>query len=160
MDDSFGNWLAGFIDGEGCFHISIASKEWYGIKFTLKLRADDEGILREIVEKTKIGYVEKYTGKSVANANPQSQWRVNSQVDCLKLIELLEKYPLRAKKKRDFDIWKKAVKYLANAKRGHKTRGRRDLTPIKLLRDKLKNTRMYEQMETDYNEINPQLSLF
>lgn len=58
-------------------------------------------MLHEIVERTGLGYVtcgEKIRG-----------WHVTSKAHCLGLVELLDQYPMRAVKGRDFDVWREAV---------------------------------------------------
>jgi hypothetical protein len=108
MDDAFGHWLAGFIDGEGCFMV-------YGpegghrrcCKFTLKLRGDDVAVLVEIVEKTGIGRVRHQPNKQ--RTLPQYGWLVDTKADCVALVVLLDRYPLRAKKARDYAIWREGV---------------------------------------------------
>lgn len=60
MDDAFGNWLAGFIDGEGCFsvrEIKGTKDSHYIFRFTIRLRIDDIEILNLIRDTIKLGTV-------------------------------------------------------------------------------------------------------
>jgi hypothetical protein len=110
-NDSFGNWIAGFIDGEGCFCIrsqKVSMSYTHSPQFRIKLRIDDRDVLLEIVRRTKIGYV-KDTKRGKSTGNPFAEWLVVSKEDVTNLCCFLMRYPLRAKKKRDFIIWKKAV---------------------------------------------------
>lgn len=103
MDDSFANWLAGFIDGEGCFVIAFdKKKKHYHVWFSLSVRKDDAAILHEIVAKTGIG-------KVCRGQNECEKWSVMSKRDTQALASLLDEYPLRAKKKNDYKIWCEAV---------------------------------------------------
>lgn len=108
----FGHWLAGFIDGEGYFGINRGRNKGcpaisYRPIFKVALRGDDRAILVEIVERTGIGRVnDDPRGDGL---NPQSQWTVSGKANCVQLAALLDRYPLRAKKARDFAIWREAV---------------------------------------------------
>lgn len=108
MDRDFKNWLAGFIDGEGCFGIYKRkdSAGWI-FRFFIKLRDDDAQILYDC--QSYIGG----TVRLIASTNPkwggQVVWSVSSRSDCLKLIELLDEHPLRAKKRLDYALWRRAV---------------------------------------------------
>lgn len=104
-DDAFGHWLAGFIDGEGCFLIPQRGGR-YAPCFSLQLRADDAAILHEIVARTAIGRV---APKSHAPTCPMVGWHVASRADCRALCAILDVHPLRAKKRRDFELWRDAV---------------------------------------------------
>lgn len=111
IDYAFGHWLAGFVDGEGCFRIHKAKRTtgdtFYSCAFTLKLRDDDRPILDEICVTTNLGSVRAV--RPDGNARPLAQWVVQNQIDCLALTQLFDVFPLRAKKARDFEIWKLAV---------------------------------------------------
>lgn len=105
LPPDFGHWLAGFIDGEGCFSIQLGGKGRGGPapRFTLGLRDDDRSILEEIVRRTSIGklYIE--------TKRPVVRWWVGRRSDLAALVRLLDAFPLRAKKLRDYAIWREAV---------------------------------------------------
>lgn len=114
MDDGFGHWLAGFIDGEGCFVIvrrnAHRESSTYTPQFRISVRDDDAAIIEEIRERTGIGRVHYGRArKSEHNRQGQAQWVVDRRADVLALVELLDRYPLRAKKKRDYAIWREAA---------------------------------------------------
>lgn len=114
MDDAFGHWLAGFIDGEGTFAINRQNvgreQSTYGCKLIVKLRDDDAPILEEIREKTGAGTIcRKGPGSDGRTNNAQAAWQVQSRGDCLRMVEILDRYPLRAKKSRDYAVWREAV---------------------------------------------------
>lgn len=121
----FGHWLAGFIDGEGCFsieHIHRPSRtaSCYACRFTLRLRNDDLPILENILLRTGCGKVVRYKDKARAqwwNSKPAAIWHVFSKEDCLRLVALLDEYPLRAKKARDYAVWREAVVAWQGARR-------------------------------------------
>jgi len=103
-DERFCSWLGGFIDGEGNFDIHKQirnSKEYYYCRFEITLREDDNAILELI--KRKIG------GKIYYHDN-KVRLELVAKEECKRLTTILEQYPLQAKKKRDFDIWRRALK--------------------------------------------------
>jgi hypothetical protein len=46
---------------------------------------------------------------------PGAWQQVSSKGDCLTLVGILDRFPLRAKKRRDYAIWREAVMVLAQA---------------------------------------------
>lgn len=107
IDRDFGHWLAGFIDGEGCFYITRdrARRPWRA-RFSMALRADDRPILEECKRRTGIGTIHDY--KTPAGQTT-TRWMIQSRADCAELQRLLTIYPLRAKKARDFEVWSEAL---------------------------------------------------
>lgn len=110
VDDAFGHWLAGFIDGEGSFVIGFRRRAGtYHTRFALCVRADDMAVIEEIVARTQIGRIHCVFTPSLRakpNGNPAVQWLVPDKAGCVALVELLDRYPLRSKKARDFKIWR------------------------------------------------------
>lgn len=107
VDRDFGHWLAGFIDGEGCFYITRDNQRAvYRARFSLSLRSDDRPILDEARDRTGLGRVHNYKGQ---NANQVSRWMIQSRADTEALVALLDRFPLRAKKRNDYAIWREAV---------------------------------------------------
>jgi hypothetical protein len=107
MEDSFGHWLAGFIDGEGCFTIIQHANGSWEVKFYLSLRDDDMSVLEEIQDRLGIGRI--YRTPERGSTRPQASWRVTRLSDSLKLIEFLDRLPLRARKAKDYAIWREAI---------------------------------------------------
>ncbi len=111
IDAAFGNWFAGFVDGEGCFHIGMkhhrSNHISYGLTFHIGLRSDDLPILEEIKTTLGIGKVRRPRQGKIGN--PQSRYVIASKNDCARLVEILDTYPLRAKKTRDYSIWREAL---------------------------------------------------
>ncbi len=114
--DYFGAWLSGFVDGEGSFGLCqfYHGKQRYFISradFFLGLRDDDAEVIRQIQSYWQCGSIHFSKQKTnVAGANPAVNFRVHRAVDLMKIIvPHFEKFPLMAKKSRDFEIWKLAV---------------------------------------------------
>jgi hypothetical protein len=107
----FGHWLAGFLDGEGCFFLKVVNRRQCGAYLqahcAVSLRADDRGILEEIATVTGLGRV--VDQKRHGSHSKMAAWIVESKADRFALIELLDEFPLRAKKRRDYALWREAL---------------------------------------------------
>lgn len=113
IDPGFAHWLAGFVDGEGCFSVHrkvVNGYETYDCQFTMGLRSDDKPILVEIQRHLGgIGSIADRPARETGNGKPQARFCVSSKTDCQKLRAIFEVFPLRAKKARDFEIWSHAL---------------------------------------------------
>jgi hypothetical protein len=126
LDPAFGNWLAGFTDGEGCFCIfrlqktTNRSRVNYQCQFVINLRADDAAILVEIRDRLGIGKISKRNAKSplIVNQNPQVKFCITSKPGCIILRDIFLAHPLRAKKAGDFKIWCEALEYWISHEQG------------------------------------------
>lgn len=107
LDPGLGHWLAGFADGEGCF-TTRKSGAGFVCEFVIHLRADDAAILRQVHEATGLGDVSGPADRE-DGSSPMVKWVVRRQADCAKLVAIFDAFPLRAKKARDFEIWRRAV---------------------------------------------------
>jgi hypothetical protein len=145
LDDAFGHWLAGFIDGEGCFtimHPRAAEPQLY-TRFQLRLRADDRAVLDGIRERVGVGTIYEYepTARALA-VHPGSKasilWVVCTSAGCARLVELLDRFPLRAKKAHDYAIWREAVS----------ARSRRDWPLMDELKAQLESSRRFDVVPT------------
>lgn len=146
VPSDFGHWLAGFADGEGCFHIRINSRAGgrvtYACAFRLQLRDDDDDILNEIRLRTNIGAVHYISG--TGNARSSAAWSVGSKADLLALVAIFDRFPLRAKKARDFGIWREAVLYWAtNYRKQAAVDGIADWSRMAEFKNRLEAARVY-----------------
>jgi hypothetical protein len=113
--DGFGHWLSGFADGEGCFRLLIIHNKRpnriYDVptaRFELLLRYDDEAILREIREYWGIGSLG--TRKESARSSAAARLYISSAFDLARIVvPHFHRYPLRAKKRYDFEVWRRGV---------------------------------------------------
>lgn len=146
-DQSFKAWLSGFIDGEGSFCIVKESKgSGYRVGMSIQLREDDGYILEECRNRLGIGSLCRC---APAGNNPSHtyKWDIRSHDDCLKLIEVLDVHPLRAKKRRDYALWREAAAL------------RRSVLPASGSGDykhqrMLSNTKVYAKIEALRQEMN------
>ena len=143
MDKNFGWWLTGFIDGEGCFRIHKEKKgEYYACHFHIKLRSDDKKILEECQRRTNLGQLNDVPVYNTSK--PGVRWIIQSRDECLALMSIIDEFPLKSKKKRDYKIWKKALLWWKNSKRGNRWHGHRDWTPMIKLKEELAEVRRWK----------------
>lgn len=111
-NNGFYYWFAGFVDGEGCFYIKKNRKRWMKVGLCICLRKDDINVLNLIQKNLGFGYVAPkkiYYDSRCKQQNPQAVYYCEKKSDCLKLVEIFDKYPLLSKKKFDYKIWRRVV---------------------------------------------------
>lgn len=125
--DYFGAWLSGFVDGEGCFmllrHARPSGRIIRHARFLIALRQDDLPTLEAIQAYWGTGKIQ--VRKSYGNSQPQRFFAIwNRPILESVLIPHFGRYPLVAKKRRDYEIWKQGVAVLARvSKRPRRCRG-------------------------------------
>ena len=102
-------WIAGFVDGEGCFHVGINKhsdmKAGYQVlpEFTVVQHKRDVQILHALKAYFGCGVVRSNHGDRMA-------YRVRSQKHLLeRIIPFFEKHPLKTKKGIDFRKFRKVL---------------------------------------------------
>jgi hypothetical protein len=157
----FGAWLSGFTDGEGTFILSIVGRRGvansvrYSAYFGIRLRADDRAVLEKIKGYFGCGFLRAMKTKPPA----QLQWKfsVERTPDLVRaVLPHFDRYPLQAKKARDYLIWREGVLQLYEV---WQRRPKRNGTPhgflpkwldeevarFTLLRDTLNEQRKYKE---------------
>ena len=100
--------LAGFIDAEGSFVIAPNNRgTTWRCCMTLALRLDDADVLSDLCRSTGLGQISLKRARR--GSRPQAGWTITSKRECMELTRLLKQFPLRARKRRDFEIWSEAV---------------------------------------------------
>jgi len=139
LDPGFCQWLAGQTDGEGSFNLKHEQERWW-LDFTISLRADDLPMLKMIQEQLGRGHC--YPHPPAKGANPHSRprymLRFANATDTRFIVALFERYPLRSKKRRDFELWAEARKEL------DKPPLARDLRHLKHLARAIREVRKYK----------------
>jgi hypothetical protein len=102
------HYIVGFVDGEGCFCISINKNgprlPEVRLIFEIELREDDEPILREIQALLGCGNIYHLEYARYANWRPHVKLKVSNFTDISqKIIPFFQRYPLQAKKRYDFE---------------------------------------------------------
>jgi hypothetical protein len=101
-------WVTGFVDGEGCFHVSInkhpkMSVGWQVLpEFRIVQHARDEVVLRELQRFFNAGRV-------VINHADRKELRIRRLNDLRRVVEVLSEYQLKTRKKKDFEIFKEIL---------------------------------------------------
>lgn len=133
--DRFGDWLSGFTDGEGCFILQWnhrrkkkRTRATPEASFVLALRQDDTPILQLIQSFFGRGrfYINVHRTSGL-NTRPQLRLVLNRSCDLVAVvIPHFERHPLRAKKARDFVLWKEGVLLIHQASARPKSGPRRN----------------------------------
>lgn len=118
--EGFGYWLGGFADAEGTFRLSTSSRDIWTTRrgsFGISLRRDDVNILEEIKEFLKCGKVyltgEGKKKESLPNTKLSAVFTIFRKNELGGVLApLFTKHPLRAKKRLDFDIWRRGIELL------------------------------------------------
>lgn len=146
---AFGHWFAGLTDGEGSFNIRITLRpggQRYAIRcsFAIHLRLDDIGTLEDIRDNIGVGDVRRVLRRK-EYGNPCAAFRVESIPDNKVIVALFDEFPLRAKKRNDFLIYREAVNLCDEVStRASLVKWRDvDVAAIVDLRDQLQRGRMF-----------------
>jgi len=139
-DAGFGYYLAGLIDGEGCFRVAHEAKR---CEFLMKLRADDRWILDRA--RLFIGHgrlVDEDSGVS----KPTVKLVIDTKDGCAAVCSMLTRYPLRAKKLRDFLHWEQVVEGWLDLTRGNRWHGPADRRRLIEMGERLRAGRAYSDI--------------
>ena len=101
-------WVSGFVDGEGCFHVSInraprMSNGWQVLpEFRIVQHSRDEAILHRLREFFMCGRV-------VVNRGMQKELRIRRLNDLQHVVEFFSENQLQSKKRNDFEIFRDII---------------------------------------------------
>lgn len=105
-------WIAGFVDGEGCFYVGLNPHEEMTMKiqvlpeFTVVQHERDIQVLHALKNHFQCGVVR-------VNHGDRYSYRVRSKDDLLKkIIPFFEKHSLKTKKRVDFAKFKKVLQMM------------------------------------------------
>nr|ADN97200.1 group I intron-encoded double motif LAGLIDADG homing endonuclease [Ophiostoma minus] len=107
LNNNINPWfLTGFIDGEGCFKISLTKvNKAIGWKvqlfFQINLHEKDRALLKSIKNYLGVGKIHS-SGKNIL------QYKIQTFDEFTIIIRHMEKYPLISQKRADFELFKKA----------------------------------------------------
>ena len=107
-------WVVGFVDGEGCFHIGISrnSNMTLGVQvlpeLTVVQHEVDVQVLHGLKDYFGCGVVRKNHGRRMC-------YRVRGQQNLMeKIIPFFEKHQLKTRKRIDFAKFRKVVRWMEN----------------------------------------------
>ena len=111
------NYIVGFVDGEGCFSVSINKHANNRLEvrliFEIELREDDLEILERIKEILGCGNIYHLTYERYVKWKPHYKYKVSNFKDINgKIIPFFQKFPLQAKKKRSFAVFSQVAKLI------------------------------------------------
>ena len=102
-------WVVGFVDGEGCFHIGINKNDTMKLgvqvlpEFTVVQHEVDQQVLYALKAYFKCGVVRKNHGTRLC-------YRVRGQENLLqRVIPFFEKHQLKTRKRVDFQKFRKVI---------------------------------------------------
>jgi hypothetical protein len=107
------DYITGFVDGEGCFSISIFKDSrmltGWAVKpiFSISLHNKDLNLLEAIQRTLNVGKIYKHGTDSI-------QYRVSSLRNIQVILEHFYQYPLLTKKQADYLLFKEAVNLIVN----------------------------------------------
>ena len=126
LDRGLANYICGFVDGEGSFHVAIqrnptTSFKWQLIpEFHVSQHSRNVNVLNLIKSALRCGYVKPNHPGSKRDVT--SAFVVRSRVDLLqKVIPFFEEYPLCTSKREEFEKFSSVVRGLESGK--HRTKG-------------------------------------
>lgn len=108
-------WIVGFVDGEGCFHISInkLSKMTLGWQvlpeFRIVQHERDKEILYEIKSYFEFGIVTK-------NHGDRMEFRVRGIDNLNKIVKFFKNNPLKTSKQKNFEFFAKVIEMMNERK--------------------------------------------
>jgi len=108
-------WVTGFVDGEGCFHISINKQEqmstgWQVLpEFRIVQHSRDEALLNELQRFFQAGRV-------VVNHGNRKELRIRKLDELKEVTTFFENHPLNTKKQRDFELFREVLRLMKDRK--------------------------------------------
>lgn len=138
-----GDYVAGFVDGEGCFYLTYRSETKYNRPgspkyfswtpyFAILLRKDDLSILKLIQNTLDCGKIYEMKRGEVSyciqNLDDLSK----------KVFPFFTKNRLRARKRMDFELWSQALKIVYENKKNKRSCSSEDAQKLAILRQKMK----------------------
>ncbi len=117
------HYLSGFVDGEGCFAISINHRKrspdrpYVRLKFEIEVREDDKEILERIKNTLDCGNLYRLDYAKYEKWLPHYKYMVSGFADIeKKIIPFFKKYPLQGKKRKNFEAFCKVAKLIKAGK--------------------------------------------
>ncbi|HNP89315.1 MAG TPA: LAGLIDADG family homing endonuclease [Candidatus Woesebacteria bacterium] len=138
-------YIVGFVEGEGCFAITISKHKTKKLGkdarliFEIELRGDDKPILEKIKDYFDCGYLVDLNYQRYGWM-PHTKYAVHSFIEIKKIIiPFFKKYNLKGKKKKDFILFCEAARIFS--KGGHLTE--KGIEELKVIRSQMNEHRQF-----------------
>ena len=106
-------WIAGFVDGEGCFHVAINRQQ----KMTLGWQVLPElRIVQHQRDESILHKIRNFFGCGVVRVNngDRMELRIRGLKDLNHIVEFFEEHPLQTTKRTNFDKFATIVRLMNN----------------------------------------------
>ena len=114
LEAGIGHYLAGFADGEGCFHVAVQRRKdlplgWQLIpEFHVSQHSEKPLLLRKFKDHLGCGYIKANHPKSTRDRT--SVYVVRNKRDLIeKVIPFFKAYPILSEKRQDFEKFKQVL---------------------------------------------------
>lgn len=101
-------WFSGFVDGEGSFLADTHPRGTIIPIFQVSLRWDDRAVL-EAAQATFGGRIYRDERAEGCNGAPLCRYRVADKESLQRIVAYFDRFPLLAKKARDYALWRQMV---------------------------------------------------
>ena len=113
IPEDIGNWIAGFVTGEGCF----VFRETGGATFSVAQRSDDINILNMISEVMDLHSPREFSNQYRRNrgekAGDEARLFISNRwIIYKRVIPFFTKFSLKGRKAIDFSIFKEAIEFM------------------------------------------------
>jgi hypothetical protein len=139
-------WVAGFVDGEGCFHVSINKMPcmklgWQVLpEFRIVQHEKDEILLQKICN--TLG-----CGKVVVNHGDRKELRVRGVENLNKVVKFFQENQLQTRKRKNFELFAEIIS-LMNEKKHLTSEGLEEIARIASQMNRQVKRRYLESPET------------
>ena len=109
-----GHYIAGFVDGEGSFHIAFQRRTdlkfgWQAVpEFHISQNFTSRKVLEAIRKQLQCGYIK--ANDAAGKRDKTLVYVVRDRKDLIrKIVPFFERFPLRTEKRKDFELFRKVV---------------------------------------------------
>ena len=114
-----GHYIAGFVDGEGSFHIAFQRRldlkfGWQAVpEFHISQNFISRKVLEAIKKQLQCGYIK--ANDAAGKRDKTLVYVVRDHKDLIrKIVPFFERFPLRTEKRKDFELFRKIVQMMEN----------------------------------------------
>ena len=112
-----GHYIAGFVDGEGSFHIAFQKRDdlkfgWQAVpEFHINQNFTSRKVLEEIKKQLRCGYIK--ANDALGKRDKTLVYVVRDRLDLIeKVIPFFERFPLHTEKRKDFELFRKIIQMM------------------------------------------------